>query len=44
MEAASWLAERLGTNVSVMPGNHGAHYEMPDEVAKAIRSFLLPEV
>jgi pimeloyl-ACP methyl ester carboxylesterase len=44
MEAASWLATRLGTNVTVMPGSHGAHYELPDEVAKAIRSFLLPEL
>ncbi len=39
MEAATWLAERLGTSVAVIPGNHGAHYSMPDEVAKAIRDF-----
>jgi pimeloyl-ACP methyl ester carboxylesterase len=39
MEAATWLAERLGTSVGVMPGNHAAHYALPDEVAKAIRAF-----
>ena len=38
-EAAAWLAERLGTERAVIPGNHGVHYSMPDEVAKAIRSF-----
>jgi len=39
MEAASWLAERLGTTVEVMPGDHGAHYCLPEEVAKRIRKF-----
>ena len=39
MEAAGWLAERLGTSVAVIPGGHGAHYELPDEVAKAITDF-----
>ena len=39
MEAATWLAERLGTSVAVIPGNHGVHYSLPDEVAKAIRDF-----
>lgn len=39
MDAATWLAQRLGTSVAVMPGNHGAHYSLPDEVAKAIRDF-----
>ncbi len=39
MEAATWLADRLGTDVAVIPGNHGVHYSMPDEVAKAIRDF-----
>ncbi len=39
MEAATWLADRLGAVVSVIPGNHGVHYSMPDEVAKAIRGF-----
>jgi len=43
MEAASWLAERLGTSVSVIPGNHGAHYEIPNEVAKTITDFLWSE-
>ena len=38
MEAATWLAERLRTGVVVIPGNHGAHYSLPDEVAKAIRA------
>jgi pimeloyl-ACP methyl ester carboxylesterase len=44
MEAARWLAERLGTDVTIMPGNHGVHYELPDDVVKVIRSFLAPEV
>ena len=39
MEAATWLAERLGTNVRVIPDGHGVHYELPNEVAKAIRDF-----
>jgi pimeloyl-ACP methyl ester carboxylesterase len=39
MEAATWLAERLGTNAAVIPGNHGVHYSLPDEVAKTIRDF-----
>jgi pimeloyl-ACP methyl ester carboxylesterase len=39
MEAATWLAERLGVSVTVIPGNHGVHYSLPAEVAKAIRSF-----
>jgi pimeloyl-ACP methyl ester carboxylesterase len=39
MEAATWLAERLGTTVQVIPGNHGVHYSMPGEVAKVIRDF-----
>ena len=39
MEAATWLAERLGTMVEVMPGDHGAHYCLPDEVAKRVREF-----
>jgi pimeloyl-ACP methyl ester carboxylesterase len=44
MEAASWLATRLGTDVTVILGGHGAHYELPEEVAKAIRGVLLPEL
>jgi pimeloyl-ACP methyl ester carboxylesterase len=39
MEAATWLAERLGGTVEVMPGDHGAHYCLPNEVAKRIRDF-----
>jgi pimeloyl-ACP methyl ester carboxylesterase len=36
-EAADWLADRLGTTALVIPGGHGVHYELPDEVAKLIR-------
>ena len=39
MEAATWVAERLGTSAGVIPGNHGVHYSMPEEVAEAIRDF-----
>lgn len=39
-EAANWLAERLGTEAVTIPGGHGAHYDMPEEVAKAIRGFM----
>jgi pimeloyl-ACP methyl ester carboxylesterase len=39
MEAATWLAARLSTPVGVMPGNHGVHYSLPDEVVKMIRDF-----
>ena len=42
-EAAAWLAERLGTSVQVIPGDHGVHYSMPNEVAKAIRAFSAEE-
>ena len=38
-EAANWLAGRLGTTVLTIPGGHGAHYDLPQEVAKAIRDF-----
>jgi pimeloyl-ACP methyl ester carboxylesterase len=38
-EAAAWLAQRLGTKVQVIPGNHGVHYSIPEEVAKAIKDF-----
>jgi pimeloyl-ACP methyl ester carboxylesterase len=38
-EAAAWLAGRLGTSVQVIPGDHGVHYSLPNEVAKAIRAF-----
>ena len=40
-EAANWLAARLGTQALNIPGGHGAHYDMPQEVAKAIREFAL---
>ena len=39
-EAAAWLAQRLGTKVQVIRGNHGVHYSLPEEVAKAIRDFV----
>jgi pimeloyl-ACP methyl ester carboxylesterase len=39
MEAATWLAERMGTAVGVIPGNHGVHYSLPNEVVKVIRTF-----
>ena len=39
-EAANWLSERLGTKAQTIRGGHGVHYEYPDEVAKAIRSFM----
>ncbi len=38
-EAANWLAGRLGTTAIAIPGGHGAHYELPEEVAKAIRDL-----
>jgi pimeloyl-ACP methyl ester carboxylesterase len=38
-EAAAWLAQRLGTEVLVIRGNHGVHYSIPEEVADAIRDF-----
>jgi hypothetical protein len=38
-EAAIWLAERLGTTVTRILGNHGVHYAMPEETARAIRTF-----
>lgn len=39
-EAARWLAERLGTKASVIPGGHGVHYDLPEEVVKVIKSHL----
>jgi pimeloyl-ACP methyl ester carboxylesterase len=38
-EAARWLAGRLGTEATTIPGGHGAHYELPEDVAKAIRDL-----
>jgi len=35
-EAANWLAGRLGTTAVVIPGGHGVHYELPQEVARII--------
>lgn len=39
-EAANWLAGRLGTEALTIPGSHGAHYDIPGEVAKAIMEFV----
>ena len=39
-EAAKWLAGRLGTEPTAIPGGHGVHYDKPDEVAKAITAFV----
>ena len=39
-EAADWLAGRLGTRAVVIPGGHGVHYELPEEVAKAVRDSV----
>jgi pimeloyl-ACP methyl ester carboxylesterase len=39
-EAATWLADRLGTEVLFIPGAHGSHYDHPEDVAKAIRGFM----
>jgi len=39
-EAARWLAGRLGTNAITIPGGHGVHYDLPEEVVKVIKSFL----
>lgn len=38
-EAADWLAGRLGTEAIAIPGGHGAHYDLPEEVAKAIANL-----
>ena len=39
-EAATWLAGRIGGEAIGMPGGHGAHYDHPEDVAEAIRSFM----
>jgi pimeloyl-ACP methyl ester carboxylesterase len=39
-EAADWLATRLGAKAQFIPGGHGSHYDLPEEVAKAIRSLV----
>jgi pimeloyl-ACP methyl ester carboxylesterase len=40
-EAANWLAGRLGTDAQTIPGGHGVHYDHPEEVATAVRDFLV---
>jgi pimeloyl-ACP methyl ester carboxylesterase len=39
-EAARWLAGRLDTDVTTIPGGHGVHYELPEEVVKVLKPFL----
>lgn len=39
-EAARWLAGGLGTDVLTIPGGHGVHYELPEEVVKVLVPFL----
>lgn len=41
-EAANWLSGRVGTEAVTIPGGHGPHYDMPEEVAKIIRDLVLP--
>jgi pimeloyl-ACP methyl ester carboxylesterase len=38
-EVARWLGERTPCEVVVLPGNHAAHYALPQDVARAIREF-----
>jgi pimeloyl-ACP methyl ester carboxylesterase len=38
-EAAEWLAQQLGTQVSSTPGAHGPQFSDPDALAATIRSF-----
>jgi pimeloyl-ACP methyl ester carboxylesterase len=38
-EAATWLAGRMGVEVTTMPGGHGLHYQLPGEVAGFVRGF-----
>jgi pimeloyl-ACP methyl ester carboxylesterase len=39
-QAAAWLAERLRTAVTNIPGGHGAHYANPQDVVQAIKAFV----
>jgi len=39
-EAAQWLAGRTGGKALTIAGGHGAHYDIPGEVAKAIRELV----
>jgi pimeloyl-ACP methyl ester carboxylesterase len=39
-EAANWLAGKLGTQALFIPGGHGPHYDMPEEVAEAVKSLV----
>jgi hypothetical protein len=38
-EAATWLAQALGTRVITAPGAHGAHLDRPRELAALIRNL-----
>ena len=42
-EAANWLAGRLGTDALIIPGGHGVHYDRPEEVAGAVRNFMVAD-
>lgn len=39
-EMAEWLASQLNVTVDTIPGGHLAYVEHPEDVAKAIKSFL----
>jgi pimeloyl-ACP methyl ester carboxylesterase len=39
-EAAAWVAERLGADLTTMPGAHAPYFDHPQEMAEAIRPFL----
>jgi pimeloyl-ACP methyl ester carboxylesterase len=41
-EAADWLANQLGVAVTVIPGGHTPQEDHPQDVAKAVREFMLP--
>jgi pimeloyl-ACP methyl ester carboxylesterase len=38
-ETTEWLAGRLGAPLIKLPGGHGSHYDLPEELAKVIRDF-----
>jgi len=42
-EAADWLADELGVTVTVIPGGHTPQEDRPQDVAKAVRAFMLPK-
>ena len=40
LEAAAWVAARLGAQLHEVPGGHAPHFDRPRELAAAIRPFL----